>query len=88
MSNLVKNKIVNVKALKAALQNEFQPGCYDNAEMLSDAVDEFVQINVEMLAAERAAQDHGQADIYEIIDNVDEFRDCVNDFLDSHQFER
>lgn len=83
MKQLVSEKIVNIAALKIALGEYFECPHAAKDENFKDKVDEFVQANIEMPAAEAAGLNHHEANIYEIIDNVDEFRDCVNEFIDS-----
>jgi hypothetical protein len=84
MKEFVNNKVVDIQALKAALQEEFKDIDFKNfseTSELSDVVDIFIQDTVEIPAAEQADVIKFEADIYETIDNVNELRDLQNDFV-------
>lgn len=83
--NLLVIKIsVDVEKLKLALEHEFAD--YDDSyNDLSDAVDEFVQEVIERPTAEKFRIDHGEANLDELLCNLEEFRDCVSDFLYSKE---
>lgn len=81
MQTLVNNKIVSIEAVKQALHQEFSTCNFDSKEDASNAIDEFIQQKIEIPAAEQAGLEHTSADIYEIIDNVDDLRDLQNEFV-------
>lgn len=77
-------KLVNIVAMKAALINHLSE--FPTHEMSRDNIyeiaDEFVQLSIEMPLAEHAGWAHGDADIYDIVNNVDEMRDCMDSIVD------
>lgn len=95
--NLVSDKIVNIKQLKMALAEEYPLDYTDgllqcgNAigpeEIIRESIDEFIQENVERPALEAMGVDSTKEledGIYDAIDNMDDFRDCINDFIKIH----
>ena len=74
------NKI-NIEALKKTLLIKTKNIKFNTKKDLSDFVDvEIVQ------KIERENNTVGARDIYEYIENVDDFRDCVNDYINSFEF--
>jgi len=72
-------KTVNIKHLKNALADESYN--YSDMSSFSDFVDEWIQLNIEIPMAENAGLDKNTDSIYDYIDNVNELRDCQNDFV-------
>jgi hypothetical protein len=81
MTDLVNNKIVDCKKLKQMLKEEFANYPCETEEDLNYAVDEYIQDKVENLAYEQIGLDKMSGDIYDALDNVDQFRDTVMDFV-------
>ena len=80
---LLKAQSVNTARLTDALRIEFHNYPSDNKQDLSNAVDEWIQLNIEQPLAENLGLDASSSDVYEYIDNVDDLRDCQNDFIAS-----
>ncbi len=72
-------EIVNIKHLKNALADECSN--YSDMSSFSDFVDEWIQLNIEIPMAENAGLDKNADSIYDYVDNVNELRDCQNDFV-------
>ncbi len=72
-------EIVNIKHLKNALADECSN--YSDMSSFSDFVDEWIQLNIEIPMAESAGLDKIKDSIYDYVDNVNELRDCQNDFV-------
>ena len=70
---------VNIKHLKNALVDECSN--YSDMGSFSDFVDEWIQENIEKPMAENAGLDKNTDSIYDYVDNVNELRDCQNDFV-------
>jgi len=70
---------VNIKHLKNALEDECSN--YSDMSSFSDFVDEWIQLNIEIPMAENAGLDKNTDSIYDYVDNVNELRDCQNDFV-------
>lgn len=80
---LLQGQTVNADHLVSALYDEFHSYPADNEQDLSNAVDEWIQLNIEQPLAENLGLDASSSDVYEYIDNVDDLRDCQNDFITS-----
>ena len=76
---LFTGKTVNIKHLKNALIDECSN--YSDMGSFSDFVDEWIQLNIEIPMAESAGLDKIKDSIYDYVDNVNELRDCQNDFV-------
>lgn len=76
---LFTGKTVNIKHLKNALADECSN--YSDTSNFSDFVDEWIQLNIEIPMAESAGLDKNSDSIYDYVDNVNELRDCQNDFV-------
>lgn len=83
MNELIHNKTVNVVLLVEQMKRHMLNYHTQDVTDISDIVDEFIQQNIEIPASEAAGIDFVKADIYEIIDNVDELRDAQNDFIET-----
>jgi hypothetical protein len=91
---LISNKKVNIKELKATLGKSYPLGVFNNLQQVGEAtgsreiinrcIDLFVQELIERPAYISAGLDPLKHSIYEAIDNVDQFRDTVNDFINMH----
>lgn len=81
--SLVNEKKIDIEALKKTLAEHFANMSFVSSAEASDAVDEFVQLSVEKPAAEAAGVDFNETDIYEIIDNVNEFRNVQKEFAEN-----
>lgn len=83
--NLLDGKTVNVKALKEALDKEVgKHSFYESKSDLSNYVDNFIQLNIEIPAFENLVEEKGEEAtncIEDIIDNADDLRDCQNDYI-------
>ena len=80
---LLRGQSVNTAHLASALQIEFHDYPADDMQDLSNAVDEWVQLNIERPLAENLGLDATKDDVYEYIENVDDLRDCQSDFIAS-----
>ena len=80
---LLKAQSVNTARLTDALRIEFHDYPADDQQDLSDAVDAWIQLKVEQPLAAAAGLDAAKDDVYGYIDNVDDLRDCQNDFIAS-----
>ncbi len=76
---LFTGETVNIKHLKNALADECSN--YSDMSSLSDFVDEWIQLNIEIPMAENAGLDKNTDSVYDYICNVDALRDCQNDFV-------
>ena len=76
---LFTGKTVNIKHLKNALADECSN--YSDTSNFSDFVDEWIQLNIEIPMAESAGLDKIKDSVYDYVDNVNELRDCQNDFV-------
>ncbi len=76
---LFAGETVNIKHLKNALVDECSN--YSDISSFSDFVDEWIQLNIEIPMAESAGLDKIKDSVYDYIDNVNELRDCQNDFV-------
>jgi len=76
---LFTGETVNIKHLKNALVDECSN--YSDMSSFSDFVDEWIQLNIEIPMAENAGLDKNTDSIYDYVDNVNELRDCQNDFV-------
>jgi len=72
---------VNIKHLKNALADECSNLVYDSESDISDFIDLWIQLNIEKPMAENAGLDKNTDSIYDYVDNVNELRDCQNDFV-------
>lgn len=72
---------VNIKHLKNALADECSNLVYDSESDISDFIDLWIQENIEKPMAENAGLDKNTDSIYDYVDNVNELRDCQNDFV-------
>jgi hypothetical protein len=86
---LVENKIVNIKELKYNLIEKYKDVDMSRYEDKKD-FDDCVDIDIQEMVEEPAFEDYEELngvktqDIYNVIDNIDEFRDCVRDFINSY----
>ena len=76
---LLLGQTVNIKHLKNALADECSN--YSDTSNFSDFVDEWIQLNIEIPMAESAGLDKIKDSVYDYVDNVNELRDCQNDFV-------
>ena len=76
---LFTGETVNIKHLKNALADECSN--YSDMGSFSDFVDEWIQLNIEIPLAENIGLNKNSDSIYDYIDNVNELRDCQNDFV-------
>ena len=75
---LLLGQTVNIFHLQNALEDIFNN--YP-LESLNDAVDEWIQLNIEIPLAENIGLNKNSDSIYDYVDNVNELRDCQNDFV-------
>ena len=76
---LLLGQTVNIKHLKNALADECSN--YSDTSNFSDFVDEWIQLNIEIPLAENIGLNKNSDSIYDYVDNVNELRDCQNDFV-------
>lgn len=82
---LVSNKIVDCVALKSALKDRFKNtdlSRFKNKEDFSNFVDIEVTQNIEITAHELANDDDLKLRDEDVISNINEFRDCISNFVD------
>ena len=78
---LFAGETVNIKHLKNALVDECSNLAYDSESDISDFIDLWIQENIEKPMAENAGLDKNTDSIYDYVGNVNELRDCQNDFV-------